>query len=450
MSAIATESFPARRQRPLRDVPGPPLLPGAAGRNAGRVSRFSASPAGPLLDARRHDPAAARRAGEGWELTDEQRPAVAAPLEPGLIIAGAGSGKTEVMAARVVHLVASRQVRPDEVLGLTFTTKATASLAARIRAGLERLRLFEEAELGELGADLDGEPVIVDLQRLRCPAGGRARPADRHRADHRGWLRRRCAGSWRWRSCAAGTVRLDVDIQPVNVAERVRRLADEMANHLATPEAVRDATARMEEMVRRRQSRVRTPGRRSPSRRPGCSCSGWSRRSSRPSATRCCSTTAIRSRLPRGSPGSRSSPRPSAPAFGSSCSTSTRTPGSVSGPCCRACSAAGHPVTAVGDPAQSIYGFRGASVGNILRFPEHFRQGSGEPARVYPLTTNFRSGGVHPARRQPGGQRARDGTRRPGRAHPSSRPGPVARAAATAGERSGSGCLPMPKPKRGG
>ena len=63
----------------------------------------------------------------------QQRAAVGAPLEPGLIVAGAGSGKTEVMAARVVHLVATGQVRPDEVLGLTFTTKATASLAARVR-----------------------------------------------------------------------------------------------------------------------------------------------------------------------------------------------------------------------------------------------------------------------------------------------------------------------------
>ena len=41
----------------------------------------------------------------------------------------------------------------------------------------------------------------------------------------------------------------------------------------------------------------------------------------------------------------------------------------------------GHPVTAVGDPAQSIYGFRGASVSNIVRFPEQFPRASGAPAR---------------------------------------------------------------------
>ena len=54
----------------------------------------------------------------------------------------------------------------------------------------------------------------------------------------------------------------------------------------------------------------------------------------------------------------------------------------------------GHPVTAVGDPAQSIYAFRGASVSNIVRFPEHFPRADGRPAEVFPLSTNFRSGGA--------------------------------------------------------
>ena len=47
---------------------------------------------------------------------------------PAVVIAGAGSGKTTLMAARVVYLVVTGQVRPDEVLGLTFTTKAASEL----------------------------------------------------------------------------------------------------------------------------------------------------------------------------------------------------------------------------------------------------------------------------------------------------------------------------------
>ena len=64
----------------------------------------------------------------------QQWAAISAPLEPAVVIAGAGSGKTSLMAARVVYLVATGQVRPDQVLGLTFTTKAAGELATRIRA----------------------------------------------------------------------------------------------------------------------------------------------------------------------------------------------------------------------------------------------------------------------------------------------------------------------------
>ena len=59
---------------------------------------------------------------------------------PTVVIAGAGSGKTETMSARVLWLVANGIVRPDEILGLTFTRKAAGELAARIRTRLRQLR----------------------------------------------------------------------------------------------------------------------------------------------------------------------------------------------------------------------------------------------------------------------------------------------------------------------
>src|ERR687884_1515935 len=71
--------------------------------------------------------------------TDEQAAVIAAPLEPALVIAGAGAGKTETMAARVVWLVANGLVTPDRVLGLTFTRKAARQLGERVRARLRRL-----------------------------------------------------------------------------------------------------------------------------------------------------------------------------------------------------------------------------------------------------------------------------------------------------------------------
>ncbi len=52
----------------------------------------------------------------------------------------------------------------------------------------------------------------------------------------------------------------------------------------------------------------------------------------------------------------------------------------------------GHPVTAVGDPDQNIYAWRGASLYNLLEFPRRFRRADGTPAPKLPLYTNFRSG----------------------------------------------------------
>ena len=54
---------------------------------------------------------------------------------------------------------------------------------------------------------------------------------------------------------------------------------------------------------------------------------------------------------------------------------------------------AGHPVTAVGDPCQSIYGWRGASVANLDDFPDHFAKLDGTRSRGYALSENRRSGG---------------------------------------------------------
>ena len=82
--------------------------------------------------------------------TDEQRDVIEAPLEPALVVAGAGSGKTETMANRVLWLLANGHLRAGEILGLTFTRKAAGELGARIRERIQQL-----ADGGLLPGDYD-------------------------------------------------------------------------------------------------------------------------------------------------------------------------------------------------------------------------------------------------------------------------------------------------------
>lgn len=83
--------------------------------------------------------------------SDEQRIIIEAdPAQSMKVTAGAGSGKTTVISQRVVWLVANGFVAPEEILGLTFTRKAVGELGGRIRVLLARLR----HNLG-LGAELN-------------------------------------------------------------------------------------------------------------------------------------------------------------------------------------------------------------------------------------------------------------------------------------------------------
>jgi DNA helicase II / ATP-dependent DNA helicase PcrA len=77
-----------------------------------------------------------------FELAEEKIQAIQnAPLDsPSLVVAGAGSGKTELLAVRVLWLVANGFARPEQILGLTFTKKAATELSKRIFEALIKLR----------------------------------------------------------------------------------------------------------------------------------------------------------------------------------------------------------------------------------------------------------------------------------------------------------------------
>ncbi|MDX2375739.1 ATP-dependent helicase [Microbacterium sp. LRZ72] len=124
--------------------------------------------------------------------TPEQAAVIESEMRPALVIAGAGSGKTETMAGRVVWLVANGLVRRDQILGLTFTRKAAGELAERIRRRLDRLEEFERRGLLDRLAQLHAEGRLrvfgeierrADAERDEAARAGRGTVAVEMRAD---------------------------------------------------------------------------------------------------------------------------------------------------------------------------------------------------------------------------------------------------------------------------
>lgn len=119
--------------------------------------------------------------GEGkvFPLVDEQR-AAADPKDNVWLSASAGTGKTQVLSARVLRLLLRPEVDPSQILCLTFTKAGAAEMANRINAVLARWVRLDSAtlaiELGYLGADIT--PEMQSRARtlfatvLDCPGGG--------------------------------------------------------------------------------------------------------------------------------------------------------------------------------------------------------------------------------------------------------------------------------------
>jgi DNA helicase-2/ATP-dependent DNA helicase PcrA len=337
--------------------------------------------------------------------TDEQAAVIEAPLRPAVVIAGAGSGKTETMAARVVWLVANRVVAPDAVLGLTFTRKAAAELGKRIRQRLAQWRRVVErdapadnAARTHLAELLAGEPTVLTYAayagRLLAEHAMRVgvEPGARLISPAVGW---QLADAVSRRHPA-----LPPDIgAPSSIPRYVLQLSGQLADHLVAVDDVErfcaDTIAWFETLPLGPRIRSDYPG---PTKefiaalRHRLALLPLVREFAASKATLPAvdfadqMTIAARlARLPEVQAIERAR-------YAAVLLDEYQDTGHAQVETLHGLFGDGHPVIAVGDPLQSIYGWRGASSGNMAAYADTFRIASdGAPAGRFPLATSFRN-----------------------------------------------------------
>ena len=326
----------------------------------------------------------------GISLTPEQRAVASAPLDPLLVVAGAGSGKTAVMAARVVHLVAFHRIAAARVLGLTFTNKAAVELGDRVRRALSRLTHAGVVDL-HLLADLPtvatyhayAAGVVRDhaLRVGREPGAELLTEATRWQVAGR--VVRRAPGEFR-----------HLRWTPSTVTQKVLALDAELSEHLVEPEDVRA----FDEVIARDADEVTKPTR-------GVTTCGTTARERDELLTLVAAyraakrerdlldfgdQVALAAEIALASPEVGAAERHR---YAAVLLDEYQDTGVGQRRLLQRLFGGGHCVTAVGDPNQAIYGWRGASVGNLARFPEHFPTAEGAEARTLPLMTSFRCAG---------------------------------------------------------
>ncbi len=307
------------------------------------------------------------------KLTAEQLEAVEADRSGQLLVAGAGTGKTTVMARRILHLVESGQVRADQVLGLTFTNKAAAHLKAKVR---EHLGADADVTVGtyhSFGASLVADHALeLDL--------------------HPGTRILNRAQAWQLLYGVFDEFRFEHrrTLYPQILLDQALTLASRCADHLVPVEALMEDCERI--VAGSATQKIRDTA---AMRAELCQVmAAYARRKRERRLLDFGDQIALAVRLLTNHPEVADALRAQHPAVLLDEYQDTNfaqrrllqivypaagvgTRGASTGSC----------VTAVGDDMQSIYGFRGAHLANILRFGDHF-----PPVTTRQLQTTFRFG----------------------------------------------------------
>ncbi|KAB1504148.1 ATP-dependent helicase [Corynebacterium sp. 320] len=340
--------------------------------------------------------------------TEHQAAVIGAPGTGAmLVVAGAGAGKTETMAARVVWLVANGYVRPEQVLGLTFTRKAAAELGKRIRSRLQTLA--RSSFMQDLPADDPRHEILKNISpavsTYDAYAGDIVReygllapvePSARVITDAERWMITRDVLN-EWREPLPGR-------NMGTMIKDIHQLSDELDNHLVDiHEAAEETRAAIDNLVNLDSSKKDKPE----------YFSGDNQKFLKAQEKR----LAI---LPLVEACRRRLTELNVMTFGQQMSLAARVVenNTIVGEEQRRrfrvimldeYQDTGHAqrillrnlfgngldeqlsVTAVGDPMQSIYMFRGATASNLEKFREDFPDAQGGPAQKLELTTSWRN-----------------------------------------------------------
>ena len=319
--------------------------------------------------------------------TPEQVRVVEAPRRPLLVVAGAGSGKTETMSMRVLWLLANHpDVTPASILGLTFTRKAAGELGDRLR---ERIRLLSR-ELPQLSERLDEDPVTLTYNSF----------AERIVSEHGmrigidpdfSMLSEAGALDLMTQIVEAWPTDLDEELRPIDAVPQVLHLAGELAEHGFTVERAREA---LEELGRElsqvgdtnpeARNLLRANRRRLAFLGPIAT---YQQRKREMGVLDFSDQLVLATRIVREAPAVRAALREEFRAvlldeFQDTSVIQMELLSTLFGD---------HAVTAVGDPNQAIYGWRGASASSLETFLERFQTGAPEEGQTLTLSTAWRN-----------------------------------------------------------
>jgi DNA helicase-2/ATP-dependent DNA helicase PcrA len=335
--------------------------------------------------------------------TAEQAAIISADhTRPAVVIAGAGSGKTETMSTRLIYLIANGLVQPDRVLGLTFTRTSANDLAIKVRKSLKKMEKSPEyrqavaqGTLRSLSAA--GEPTISTYHSYANRVANEhalrlgVEPPEQMLGEAAAWQQverivRNYDGDMSGITDSVGTV-----------ISNVMRLVSQLQENQQAPSALRRIAQEFTEAVSNKAP-YRNRDRMAPTR----------------AAEKVQDDRAKLIPLIEEVIGSRKERAlftfDDQMALAAELAVDFTDVGEIERAkfhvvlldeyqdtsssqlrLMKGLFGDGHSITAVGDPHQAIYGWRGASSDTISAFPSDFRGSDGAPAQLFTLSTSWRN-----------------------------------------------------------